>query len=642
MKFRFSDLNTDTIKKGLEHIRTNAIPEAISKARSMVTGLDLAYDRFFRDTLEADEEELASQRTHMFLYQPCISILVPVYMTPELSLRAMIESVQHQTYGNWQLCLVDGSQAKGIPPILDARISEDGDLSVLEKVYSLETERIIRQYMETETRICYIKMEENMGISGNSNRALTLATGEYVALLDHDDVLAEDALYRVVDALQEQRYGVLYSDEDRMSETGTHYFEPRFKPGFDVDLLRAYNYIGHLFVAKRALMIQTGGFRSAFDGAQNYDMILRCCENTQDICHIPYVLYHKRIHEGTSEERETKHVQENLAGKEALEDHIAREHLLACVAMTDQRSVYAVKYDTPGNPLVSIVITGHTDQSLMEQMLEPFYEKTRYSNFEIIIVDADTADEKLQRYYQKMQSRRRNISVVAAPAGKSNAEYRNLGSLRANGSFLLFLDANMEIGNTTALGEMLGIAMRNEVGMVAGTVYDDRERLYCAGLEFAGAYEKITGKWQAETERMLDMTVEKQLYRYTYRGLEALEAWKEMRKNRRDETGAMRYYGMNRQYEIVPAHCMLVKKSVYVQLGGFSDKFRTEFSALDFCLRVREHGYRIVNAAHAKWQIHNLPEAVRQVREAAMVDAQEEHAERDLFEILWSHVLSLR
>lgn len=642
MKFRLSDLNADTIKKGFEHIRSTAIPEALSKARSMVTGLDLAYDRFFKENIEADEEALATQRERVFSYCPCISIVVPVYMTPELSLRAMLESVLHQTYGNWELCLVDGSQAKGEPPVLDARVSEDGELSVLEKVYSLETERIIWQYMENEPRIQYIKMEENLGISGNSNRALQAAKGAYVALLDHDDVLTEDALYWVVDALQRERYDVVYSDEDRMAENGSHYLEPRFKPEFDIDLLRAYNYISHLFVARRELMLADGGFHSQYDGAQGYDMILRCCEGNREICHIPRVLYHKRIHDGTSSEREAKHAQENLAGKEALEAHVSREHLLARVMMTDQRSVYTVKYDTLGNPLVSMIITGHTNRSLMEQMLEPFYEKTRYSNFEIIIVDEDRTDEELQKYYQQMQSRRRNIAVVEAEPGKSSTECRNLGTLYANGSFLLFLDANMEIGDTIALGEMLGIAMREDVGIVAGTVYDDRDRLYCAGLEFAGAYESPVQKWQAETERAIDLKEIKNLYRYPYRGLPQFDAWKEWRKIRQDETGAMRYYGMNREYVIVPAHCMLVKRSVFVQLGGFSDKFRTELSALDFCLRVREHGSRIVNAAHAKWQLHDLPDSVRQVREAAIVDAQMERTERDLFEILWSQVLSLR
>ena len=153
MKFRLTDLNTETIKKGIAHIKETTITEALSKARSMVTGLDLAYDRFFREELEADEEELQSQRERMFAYAPFISVIVPVYMTPERSLRAMIESVLHQTYENWELCMVDGSQAKGTPPVLDAHRTEDGTRTVMEKVYSLETERIIRQYQENHPQI---------------------------------------------------------------------------------------------------------------------------------------------------------------------------------------------------------------------------------------------------------------------------------------------------------------------------------------------------------------------------------------------------------------------------------------------------------------------------------------------------------
>lgn len=639
MKFRLSDLNVNTIKQGVEHLRTTALPQVLSKAKSMVTGMDLAYDRFFRETIEADEEELAKQRKTVFSFAPRISIIVPVYMTPELSLRAMIESVIHQTYENWELCMVDGSQAKGEPPVLDAHIAEDGELTVLEKVYSLETERIIRQYMEGDTRIRYQKMEENKGISGNSNEALAMATGEYVALLDHDDMLTEDALYMVVKALQEQPYDVCYSDEDRMTDNG-NYLEPRFKPDFDIDLLRSCNYISHLFVAKRELMIKEGGFLSRFDGAQSYDMILRCCEGKRHICHIARVLYHKRIHEGNSPEREAKHAQENVAGREALEAHVEREHLLASVMMSEERSVYELHYDTPGNPLVSMIVTGYTCKNLMECLLEPLYEKNRYSNFEIIIVDENRTDEALQKYYQMMQSKRRNIVVIQAPDDASVTECRNLGCLRAKGTYLLFLDANTEISEPTSIGEMLGICMRDDVGIVSGALYDEQDVLCCAGVEIAGKYETPVQKWQREMERSMDLSNVQNLYRYPYRGMgkKNPDAAKIMRP---DETGAGRYFGMNREYNLTKAGCMLVKKSVFVMLGGFSDKFKTELSSFDFCLRVREHGYRIVNAMHAPWCCHDLPEEVRQARDRKACDVQTERTEQDLFEILWSHLFVL-
>lgn len=642
MKLRLPDLNSEKIKKGIEHIRTTTLPEAFSKARSMVTGKDLAYDRFFREQMEADEEALALQRETSFSYAPCISIIVPVYRTPELSLRAMIESVMHQTYTNWELCLVDGSQAKGEPPVLDAHKTEDGEPTVLEKVYSLETERIIRQYMEEEPRIRYKKMEENQGISGNSNQALKMAGGDYIAFLDHDDVLTEDAFYTVISALQENRYDILYSDEDRMAENGSHYIEPRFKPDFDIDLLRACNYISHLLVIKRSLILELGGFQGQYDGAQDYDLLLRCCEGERNIYHITRVLYHKRIHEGGSEEREIKHAQENQAGKEALEAHITRLHLLAGVGMSGRRNVYHVKYDTPGNPLVSIIITGHTDRSLMSQLLEPLYEKSRYSNFEIIVVDIDRSDEALQKYYQQMQSKRRNMIVVSAEEGRSNAEYCNIGSVRANGMYLLFLDANIEMNVPTAMSEMVGICMREEVAVVTGTLYDDRDQIYYAGVEIAGKYETGIQRWQRETERQMPLEAEQNLYRYVYRGIRRADSALKMWEMYHDETGVYRYFGMNREYEIAMNTCMLVKKYVFVQLGGFSDKFKTTLSTLDFCLRVREHGFLLVNAAQALWRIHDLPDAVRQAREREIPDMQFMQSERDLFDILWAHVLSLR
>lgn len=639
MKFRLTDLNTETIKKGIAHIKTTTIPEALSKARSMVTGLDLAYDRFFREELEADEEELQAQRSHVFAYAPFISVIVPVYMTPERSLRAMIESVLHQTYANWELCLVDGSQAKGTPPVLDARKTEDGEPTVMEKVYSLETERIIRQYQEDYPQIRYVLMEENRGISGNTNYALQMARGEYVAFLDHDDVLTEDALYQVVAVLQNQWYDIVYSDEDRMSENGNQYKEPRFKPDFDMELLRSCNYIGHLCMVKRSLLLEKGGFRSAYDGAQDYDMLLRCVGHGTQVGHIGRVLYHKRIHEGTSPERESKHTLENQAGLAALEDYVGREHLLAGVTMSARRSVYNMKYDTPGNPLVSIIITGSRTREQMAQMLEPFYEKTRYSNFEIILVDASHEDDELQKYYQQLQNQRRNVIVVSAQSGRTKAEYRNLGCLRASGYYLLFLDAGIEIDVPTALGEMLGICMQEDVAVVSGCVYDEKEELLYAGVSLAGKFETPVQRWQRETEREVKLSDEQNLYRIPYRGLHRLDETAVRTEIRTDETGACRYYGSNREYQAVPGSCMLVKKKVFVQLGGFSDKFRSELSSLDFCLRIREHGYRIVNAAHAPWK---LSAPSKEMDDVDMLPADEARAEQDLFEILWSHILSFR
>lgn len=616
-KFSMSTLNADNLKKSVEHFRRTTLPDAISKARSRVTGTGLAYDRWFREQQEADEEELARQRETEFAYKPLISILVPVYMTPELSLRRMIESVLHQTYGHWELCLVDGSQAGGDLPIAHVEADENEELSVIEKVYSLATERIIRQYMETEPRIHYIKMEMNQGISGNCNRGLSEAAGDYVALLDHDDRLTEDALYRVVSALQEERYDVVYTDEDKMNESGSRFLRPQFKPDYSPDLLRACNYIAHLFVAKRALMSACGGFHSEYDGAQNYDMALRCCEGNRRIKHIDRVLYHARLKNENPEELELKQTRARLAGKAALEAHLQRMRLLASVTATEQTGVYSLSYDTPGNPLVSIIVSGHTNRALMEKLLEPMYEKMRYSSFEIIIVDQDRQDSELQNYYHQMQSKRRNIAVITAQEASSKTEVRNYASVKAQGDYLLFLDANVEIANSVALGQMVGICMRDDVAVVSGTLYDDRDYIYHAGLSLGG----------------------KELYTYLYRGVRKADDAEIAHMRNADEKGELSYFDMNYDYTIVADHCMLVKRSVFARFGGFADKFRTELSNLDFCLRVREHGYLIVQAAHAVWHYHALPKPVRLLAETEKQDEETYHREKDLFEILWSHVL---
>ena len=302
MKFSLSSINSQNIKKGLNYIRYNGLSGVWSRVKYKMSGPGLAYNSWYKEKHEADPEELDRQRQVKFNYEPTFSILVPVYMTPEFFLRAMIESVCNQTYGKWQLCIVDGSQGNKTE---DVYIEDEPntDSETYKKIYRLETEKIVHEYMDKDSRIDYVILEENLGISENTNRALEMACGDYIVLLDHDDVLTDDALFHVASALQEERYDALYSDEDKMSEDGIKYSDPALKPDFSLDLLRAHNYITHLFVAKRELAIKVGGFRKEYDGAQDYDFILRCCENiySEDVNkrvsvkHIPRILYHWRI-----------------------------------------------------------------------------------------------------------------------------------------------------------------------------------------------------------------------------------------------------------------------------------------------------------------------------------------------------------
>lgn len=601
MKFNLSSINTQNIRKGLNYIRYNGLGGVLSRVRYKMSGPGLAYNNWYKENHEADEEELARQRDTHFDYEPVISILVPVYMTPEFFLRAMIDSVRQQTYGKWQLCIVDGSQVR------DAKSEETGS-EVYDKVYSLETEKIIRQYMDEDSRIQYTLLDENMGISGNTNRALSMADGDYIALLDHDDILTEDALFCIVNALQEERYDALYSDEDKMSEDGTKVSDPAFKPDFSIDLLRAHNYITHLFVAKRELALAVEGFHREYDGAQDYDFILRCCENTDSIKHIPRVLYHWRINNRSVAANVHKKEYAREAGKKALAAHLKRSGCYATVAHTDMWGIYKVTYETPGNPFISIIIHGGDDEIMLDKCLTPLFEKARYSNFEIIIVDDDGENKKMLSYYRKIEGIRRNIRVVTHKEADGNHDIRNYGALVAKGKYLLFLDNNIEIMDVSAIGEMLGICMRDEVGVVAGTLYTDSNLICHEGIAVG-----VNG-----------------LYSYLYQGI------------RKGGFGYLMHNRVNGDYSAVSASCMMIEKELFDKVGGFSDKFKTELSDIDFCLRIRELNKLVVCAADAGWYFHRQQKlTAKDNSEQADKEKSEKllRQEENLFQILWSNIL---
>lgn len=597
MKFDKTSFSARNIKKGFNYIRNNGLGGVMSQIRYKMSGPGLSYDGWYKDNHEADEEELSRQRETTLNYAPVISVLVSVCRTPEFFLRAMIESVQKQTYVNWELVIVDRSQADHGQDSVDA--------SAYDIVYSLETEKIIRQYMEDDSRIRYILLDKNQGIAYSFNRALEAAGGEYIALLDHDDILTEDALYCVALALQEKRYDVLYSDSDKMSEDGSRYSDPAFKPDFNIDLLRSYNYMAHLCVVKRNLALSVGGFRREYDAATQYDLILRCCEDgmragsvspdVTGIKHIPRILYHWRLH-GRAEERERKRQRAKEAGKKALESHVTGMGYYATVAHVGDTGMYKVLYDTPGNPFLSIIIPGGGDPDLMEQCLAPLFEKNRYSNFEIIIIDTVCDEGEVTAFYRRMEALRKNIRVVTEPGLTSAPEIRNRGAELAKADYLLFMDCNTEIMESTAIGEMLGICMRNEVGIVGGMLYAENQTVWHSGI--------AVGLNGVATD--------------VYRGI------------RKGDYGYLMHNRLNCDYSAVSASCMMVKSDLFHKLGGFSDKFQSELSDIDFCLKMVEHGHYVVLAADAGIYYHEAGTAQR---------TELLPPEKDLFRIFWERIL---
>lgn len=597
MKLPFVSEGTDTIKKGINYLKYNGLGKVISNVRYKMSGPGLAYNSWYKETHEADEEELAAQRNHSFGYEPIISIIVPVYMTPEFYLRSMIESVQAQTYEKWQLCIIDGSQAD--------KVNDEGEPTdtVYERVYSIETEKIVRQYAENDSRIKYKLLETNGGICLNANVALNMADGDYVALMNHDDTITEDALYCVVESLNEtiETWDVIYSDEDKMSDDGTKYSDPALKPDFSIDLLRSCNYIEHFFVVRRNIAVACGGFRKGFEGAWNYDFILRCVEGTARIKHIPRVLYHWRMTSRANNAR--KRAVYNEVAKRTLASHIERCGYYATVVGIERPGLYKVVYETPGNPFISIIIPGCDSVEQMNKCLQPLFEFSRYSNFEIIIIDYDGKNQEMIKFYHRKERERKNIKVVVNNGLKSAGELKNYGASLAKGNYILFLDSSTELIDTTAIGEMLGVCMRRDVAVCGGVLYNDNLSTINAGYFVGIAGGAAPG----------------------YRGI------------KKNEPGYLMYNLVNREVSAVSSSCMLVKSDIFKSLGGFSSDFSSYLADVDFCLKCQEMGYLVVCVAGAGWYLHN-PERNLST-ELKGEEPLNIRTEENLFRNLWSMVI---
>jgi len=262
------------------------------------------YNKWYQKN-KIGSDEIEQQKKHEFKYSPKISIIVPVYNTPMKYLKDMLDSVCNQTYENWELCIANAS-----PNILLNR-------------------KVIQEYQKRTNKIKVIDVPENLGIAQNTNKALEIVSGDYVGLLDHDDILAFNCLYEVVKKINcTKDVEVIYTDEDKFISTSDKHVEPNFKPNYNIDLLRSNNYICHFFVAKKSLIDQVGGFRQEYDGAQDYDMILRCCEKAKKISHISKILYHWRIHaDSTAENPESKNYAYE-SGKKAILAHLAKRENL--------------------------------------------------------------------------------------------------------------------------------------------------------------------------------------------------------------------------------------------------------------------------------------------------------------------------
>ena len=494
---------------------------------------DVDYEEWYKNH-KPTMEELQRQRDTEFEYEPLISILVPVYNTPEEFLKQMIQSVRKQTYGKWELCIANANPA-------NETVAE-----------------ILRISSTKDERIKVKDVPENEGIAQNTNAALASATGDYIGLLDHDDLLTPDALYEVVKMINENdRPQVLYSDEDKITMDLSEHFQPHMKPDYNKDLLRSNNYITHFFVAERMLVEEVGGEDGEYNGAQDYDLILKCTERAKGIAHIPRILYHWRVHKASTADNPASKMYAFDAGKRAIEDHLKRCGEIGKVSHEKDLGFYRVKYQVQGSPLISIIIPNKDQVESLDKCLRSI-EKSSYKNYEIIIVENNSTEDETFAYYKKIESDK--IRIVYWSDEFNYSAINNFGVKHARGDYLLLLNNDVEVIATDWLEELTANCQRKDVGIVGARLYYPDDTIQHAGIVIG--IGGVAGALFVGMPRMF--------------------------------TGYLHKAAIQQDLSAVTAACMMVKRSVYEELGGLEEELKVAFNDVDFCLRAREKGYLVV------------------------------------------------
>ncbi len=489
-----------------------------------------------------DKKTLRKQKKTVFQKKPLISIVVPLYQTPEPYLRELIDSVKAQSYENWQLCLADGSPDDRLKGFLD------------------------RNYGK-ENRIVYRKLEQNGGISVNTNEAVMLATGEYLMLCDHDDTLEPDALYEITKAINEKDApDVLYTDEDKVSMDGKHYFDPNFKPDYNLFRLRENNYICHIFVVKKALTDRVGLLRMEFDGAQDYDFIFRCCEEADKVVHIPKVLYHWRCHmDSTAADPESK-AYAYQAGRRAIKEHYQRMGIDASVEMTERPGWYRSYVKIQDNPKISIIIPNKDHIEDLELCLFSLTKRSTYKNYEILIVENNSEKPETFEYYKKLPDRYPKVKVLTWEKEFNYSAINNFAAKQAEGVYLLFLNNDVEILTPQWIEEMLQICQQKDVAITGAKLYYPDDTIQHAGvvLGLGGIAGHIMCKASREDPGYFGRTVTVQ------------------------------------EISAVTAACMMIRTEDFWNAGGFDETFQVAFNDIDLCMKVRAAGKKIVFTPYAE------------------------------------------
>ena len=508
----------------------------------------LKYKRIERKAMERygtasfpDEETRKRERETVFAKRVKISILVPLFNTPENFLREMLDSVLNQTYENWELCLADGS--------------DDGYKSVGE---------ICLEYAKADGRgrIVYRKLAKNEGISGNTNECLKMATGEYAGLFDHDDILHPSALYEYVKAINERDADYIYCDETTFKSGNINQMlTMHFKPDYAVDNLRANNYICHFSVFDRNLLDGTELFRTRFDGSQDHDMILRLTDRAKKVVHVPKLLYYWRSHEGSVASGIDAKPYVVEAARGAVADHL-RRHGFTHFQITSTRAfetIFKIRYQIVGNPKISIVIANRDHPEDLKRCITSIMEKSTYENYEIIVVENNSRMREIFDYYETLKAFPHvQVAVYESEGSFNYSAVNNFGAQRAQGDYILLLNNDTQVITVNWMEELLMYAQREDVGAVGGKLYYGNKTIQHAGVVLGLGAHRTAG--------------------HSHYG------------QHRENLGYMGRLCYAQNVSAVTGACLLVKKSLFEKAGGLDESFAISLNDVDFCLKLRRMG----------------------------------------------------
>lgn len=545
------------VKKFIDIYRAEGIAHALKRGlknfEKLFPSIAIRRYRQWYELHEPTPQELEQQRQQAQLMadEPSISLAIPVFNPPVEVLKETLYSVLNQTYQNWECCLANGDPSnQAIKDLID-------------------------QFVRQDARFNLVNLEQNLGIAGNTNAAIAIGTGEYIGFLDHDDLLAPFALFEVATRLRANPdIDLVYSDEDKVDATGRRFF-PFFKPDYSPDFLRSSNYICHFLVVRKSLGDRVGWVRDGFEGAQDYDLILRACEQARRIEHIPMVLYHWRTLQGSTAADSNAKPYAGASGAKAINEHLLRVGLPGHAESLSMPTSYRVHYEITGTPMVSILIPNHDHVDDLRKAVTSILNNSTYTNYEILIIENNSVEPGTFALYEELKKLDVRIRVLDWQQPFNYSAINNWAVPHARGEMLLFLNNDIEVITPGWIEELLMHAVRPGVGSVGAKLYFPNKTIQHAGV-VVGINEVAI---------------------HVYEGYS------------RDMTGHGMQLVLTRNVAANTSACMMVSREVFDVVGGFNESYVLAYGDIDLCLKLLEAGYVNVWTPYA--ELHHLGSSTR-------------------------------